>query len=53
MDQFQRAGGAEFFLATNHYKIFNKYTENTENCFENLEFLITPVGQDMVDENVA
>lgn len=22
----------------------NMYTENTENCFQNLEFLITPVG---------
>lgn len=22
------------------------YTENTENCFQNLEFLITPVGRD-------
>lgn len=31
----------------------NIYTENTENCFENLEYLITPVGQDMVDKNVA
>lgn len=31
----------------------NIYTENTENCFENLEFLITPVGRDMVAKNVA
>lgn len=30
----------------------NIYTENTENCFENLEFLITPVGQDMVDKKM-
>lgn len=42
---FKGVGGAEPFLATNHYKIPNIYWKYW-NCFENLEFLIPPVGRE-------
>lgn len=45
MDQCLCVGGAESFLAMNHCKIPNIYWKYW-NCFENLEFLIPPVGRE-------
>lgn len=42
---FKGAGGAEPLLAMNHCKIPNIYWKYW-NCFENLEFLIPPVGRE-------
>lgn len=45
MDQCLCVGGAESLLAMNHCKIPNIYWKYW-NCFENLEFLIPPVGRE-------